>query len=135
MHRAARWPSSGAWGRASRATSDRTRRRAGTACSRYRLLEASSARAPAGRSALYSAAAVSWYDDAGTTGCGFHAGYGVASRTLPCGTRLTFVNGGRSVTATVDDRGPYVYDREWDLNQNTAAALGFSGVGTVWVHG
>jgi rare lipoprotein A len=91
--------------------------------------------AHAGRSALYNAAAVSWYDDAGMTGCGFHAGYGVASRTLPCGTRLTFVSGGRSVTATVDDRGPYVYDREFDLNQNTAAALGFSGVGTVWVHG
>jgi rare lipoprotein A (peptidoglycan hydrolase) len=37
------------------------------------------------------------------------------------------------VTATVDDRGPYVGGRDWDLNQNTAAALGFGGVGTVWV--
>ncbi|HYB28439.1 MAG TPA: hypothetical protein VEF89_17625 [Solirubrobacteraceae bacterium] len=27
---------------------------------------------------------------------------------------------------------PYVGGRDWDLNQNTAAALGFGGVGTVW---
>ena len=74
----------------------------------------------------------SWYDDAGTTGCGFHATLGVANKTLPCGTHVTLHYGGRTVTATVDDRGPYVGDREFDLNQNTAAALGFSGVGTVW---
>ena len=35
------------------------------------------------------------------------------------------------MTATVDDRGPYVYSRLWDLNQNVAGALGFSGVDTV----
>jgi rare lipoprotein A len=74
---------------------------------------------------------VSWYDDGGDTACGFHATYGVASRTLPCGTQVTFVYDGRSVTATVDDRGPYVYSRDYDLNQNTAAALGVSGVATV----
>jgi len=74
---------------------------------------------------------VSWYYDGGDTACGFHATYGVASRTLPCGTQVTFVYDGRSVTATVDDRGPYVYTRDYDLNQNTAAALGVSGVATV----
>jgi hypothetical protein len=88
--------------------------------------------ASAGRLTVYREATASWYDDGGTTGCGFHAGYGVANRTLPCGTRVSFVYGGRSVTATVDDRGPYVGGREWDLNQNTAAALGFGGVGAVW---
>jgi rare lipoprotein A (peptidoglycan hydrolase) len=36
------------------------------------------------------------------------------------------------VSATVDDRGPYVGGRDWDLNQKTASALGFSGVGQVW---
>ncbi len=41
----------------------------------------------------------SWYDDAGTTGCGFHADYGVANVSLPCGTRVTFSYGGRRVTA------------------------------------
>jgi hypothetical protein len=88
--------------------------------------------APAGRLTVYREAMASWYDDGGTTGCGFHAGYGVANRTLPCGTKVSFLYGGRRVTATVDDRGPYVGGRDWDLNQNTAAAIGFGGVGTVW---
>jgi rare lipoprotein A len=77
-------------------------------------------------------ALASWYQDAGNTACGFHAGLGVANRSLPCGTKVTFQYGGRSVTAVVDDRGPYAGGREWDLNQTTAAALGFAGVGTVW---
>jgi peptidoglycan lytic transglycosylase len=74
----------------------------------------------------------SWYSDGGATACGFHAQFGVANKSLPCGTKVTFQYGGRSVTAVVDDRGPYVGGREWDLNQNTAGALGFGGVGTVW---
>ena len=78
------------------------------------------------------ASLASWYDDGGATACGFHAYYGVANKSLPCGTNVTFRLGSRSVTATVDDRGPYVGAREWDLNQNTAGALGFDGVGTVW---
>jgi rare lipoprotein A len=73
----------------------------------------------------------SWYEDGGSTACGFHAGYGVANRTLPCGTKVRFRHAGHSVTATVDDRGPYVYGRTFDLNQTTAAALHFAGVGTV----
>lgn len=73
----------------------------------------------------------SWYYDGGQTACGFHAGYGVANKALPCGTRVTFAFGGRSVVAVVDDRGPYVAGRTYDLNQNTAAALGVRGVQTV----
>ncbi|MBO0767472.1 MAG: hypothetical protein J2O48_02180 [Solirubrobacterales bacterium] len=76
-------------------------------------------------------AVVSWYNDAGNTACGFHATYGIASRTLPCGTHVTFNNGGKSLVATVDDRGPYVYSRQFDLSQTTAQALGMSGVATV----
>ncbi len=87
---------------------------------------------PAGSVTALHPALASWYEDAGNTACGFHAGLGVANRTLPCGTKVTFRNGGRSVTAVVDDRGPYAGGREWDLNQNTASALGFAGVGTVW---
>jgi rare lipoprotein A (peptidoglycan hydrolase) len=82
---------------------------------------------------VFSPDLASWYYDAGTTACGYHAGLGVANRTLPCGTRVAFHFGGRTVTAVVDDRGPYVGGRNWDLNQNTAAALGFAGTGTVWV--
>lgn len=73
----------------------------------------------------------SWYNDAGSTACGFHAQFGVANRTLPCGTKVTFAYHGRSVLATVDDRGPYVGGRSYDLNQNVAAALGMYGVATV----
>jgi rare lipoprotein A len=85
-----------------------------------------------GELTVYREAGASWYNDGGNTACGFHAHYGVANRTLPCGTTVAFRYNGRSVTAIVDDRGPYVGGRDWDLNQNTAAALGFAGVGTVW---
>ncbi len=81
---------------------------------------------------VYRQSVASWYNDGGSTACGFHATYGVANKTLPCGTKVTFFNGGRQVTATVDDRGPFVPGRDWDLNQNTAAALGVGGVATVW---
>jgi peptidoglycan lytic transglycosylase len=88
--------------------------------------------ARAGTVTVFEQTVASWYNDGGSTACGFHAYYGVANRTLPCGTKVTFRNGGRMVTATVDDRGPYVGGRDWDLNQNTAGALGFGGVGTIW---
>jgi rare lipoprotein A len=88
--------------------------------------------APAGSLTVYRESVASWYDDAGGTACGFHAQYGVANRTLPCGSKVTFVNNGRRVNAVVDDRGPFVDGRDWDLNQNTAGALGFDGVETVW---
>jgi rare lipoprotein A len=87
---------------------------------------------PAGSVNVLHPELASWYEDAGNTACGFHAGRGVANRTLPCGTKVTFSYGARTVTAVVDDRGPYAGGRTWDLNQNTASALGFAGVGTVW---
>ena len=88
--------------------------------------------ASAGTASGFEQSVASWYNDAGQTACGFHATYGVANKSLACGTHVTFSYGGRTVVATVDDRGPYVGGRTWDLNQNTAAALGFAGVGTVW---
>jgi hypothetical protein len=90
-------------------------------------------RSPAGSVTVYRASTASWYyDTTGQTACGFHARYGVANLSLPCGTKVKFMDGARTVTAVVDDRGPYVSGREWDLGQNTAAALGFYGVGSVW---
>ncbi|MBV9309352.1 MAG: RlpA-like double-psi beta-barrel domain-containing protein [Solirubrobacterales bacterium] len=86
----------------------------------------------AGRVTTFSPSVASQYDDGGSTACGFHAQFGVANRDLPCGTKVMIAYGGRSVTAVVDDRGPFVGGRDWDLNQNTAGALGFSGVDTVW---
>jgi rare lipoprotein A len=84
------------------------------------------------RLTVFQESVASWYNDGGSTACGFHATMGVANKTLPCGTKVTFRHGGTTVTATVDDRGPFVPGRDWDLNQNLAAALGVSGVATVW---
>jgi rare lipoprotein A (peptidoglycan hydrolase) len=88
-------------------------------------------RQAAGETIAFYESIASWYNDAGNTACGFHSFYGVANKSLPCGTKVTFRHGSREVTATVDDRGPFVGGRSWDLNQNTAAALGFGGVGPV----
>jgi len=74
----------------------------------------------------------SWYEDTGQTASGEHFYYGVANKSLRFGTRIRFFYRGRTVVGTVDDRGPYVGDRVWDLNQNTARVLGFAGVGTVF---
>jgi rare lipoprotein A len=91
----------------------------------------SRATARAGMLAVYEPVVASWYEDGGTTACGFHATYGIANKSLPCGTHVRLRRGNRTVTATVDDRGPYVYGRDYDLDQSTAAALGFTGVGTI----
>jgi len=55
----------------------------------------------------------------------------VAHRSLPFGTVIEFSYNGTTCTAVVRDRGPYVGGRVFDLGPGTAAALGFSGVGTV----
>jgi hypothetical protein len=49
---------------------------------------------------------------------------GVAHRTLPCGTPITLRYGATTLTVPVIDRGPYVYDREFDLSSATRLALG-----------
>ncbi len=87
----------------------------------------------AGMVNAYHESYASWYEDGGATACGFHARYGVAHRTLPCGTKVTIRYGGRRVVATVDDRGPFVGGRDWDLNGAVAGALGFGGTGAIWV--
>ena len=71
----------------------------------------------------------SWYHDDGLrTACGFHAKFGVANRTLPCGTRVTFWHHRHRVVAVVDDRGPYGGGRTWDLDEHTANVLHVTGV-------
>ncbi|MGI8902244.1 MAG: RlpA-like double-psi beta-barrel domain-containing protein [Solirubrobacteraceae bacterium] len=56
---------------------------------------------------------------------------GVANKTLPCGTEVTFVYGGRAIRVPVIDRGPYIRGREWDLTGAAAEALGFPGLGPI----
>lgn len=82
----------------------------------------------------WSYSVASWYQDAGGTACGFHAALGVAHKTLPCGTVVDFIYHGRRATGVVQDRGPFISGREWDLNQGLAGALGFDGVDTVGYH-
>jgi rare lipoprotein A (peptidoglycan hydrolase) len=56
---------------------------------------------------------------------------GVANKTLPCGTEVTFRYGNRAIRVPVIDRGPYVRGREWDLTGATAEALHFPGLGPI----
>lgn len=87
---------------------------------------------------VYRTGHASWYGPGfygRRTACGQTLGtgtLGVAHKSLPCGTRVTFRYRGRSVTARVIDRGPYVAGREWDLTGATKRALGFGSTGTVW---
>jgi rare lipoprotein A len=57
---------------------------------------------------------------------------GVAHKTLPCGSRVTLHNRGRTLTVRVVDRGPYVGGRFYDLTAATKQKLGFGSTGTVW---
>ena len=87
---------------------------------------------------VYRAGHASWYGPGlygNSTACGGALTpwrLGVAHKSLPCGTKVTFRYRGRSVTVPVIDRGPYIAGREWDLTAATKAALGFGSTGTVW---
>ena len=91
-----------------------------------------------GRLTVYRPGHASWYGPGfygNRTACGQTLGagtLGVAHKTLPCGTRVTFRYRGRSVTVPVIDRGPYAAGREWDLTGATKRKLGFPSTGTVW---
>jgi len=54
-----------------------------------------------------------------------------AHRSLPFGTKLRVTHGSRSVTVTVNDRGPFVRGRVLDLSTAAARALGIEGLGQV----
>jgi hypothetical protein len=83
---------------------------------------------------------VSWYGPGfygKRTACGYamtESLVGVAHRTLPCGTKVTFRNSanGRTVTTRVVDRGPYVSGRQWDLTGGLCLALGHCYTGSIY---
>jgi hypothetical protein len=56
---------------------------------------------------------------------------GVAHRSLPCGTLVTFRYKGRTVTVPVVDRGPYVAGRTWDLTKGACTLLAHCFTGTI----
>jgi Lytic transglycolase len=89
-----------------------------------------------GRRHAFRPALASWYGGGGSLACGGYltsSTMGVANKTLPCGTVVTIRYGGRRVRVRVIDRGPYVEGREFDLTEATKTALGFEGVGEIWV--
>ncbi|MDQ3991506.1 MAG: hypothetical protein M3245_04245, partial [Actinomycetota bacterium] len=87
---------------------------------------------------VYRPAYASWYGPGfygRRTACGQRLGrgtLGVAHRRLPCGTSVAFRYGGRSVTAPVIDRGPFIRGREWDLTAELKRRLRFPSTGIVW---
>lgn len=52
--------------------------------------------------------------------------FGVAHKTLPCGTKVAIAHGGRIVIAPVVDRGPFTKGVEYDLTAHTAQAVRMS---------
>jgi hypothetical protein len=83
---------------------------------------------------------VSWYGPGfygNRTACGYamtESLQGVAHKTLPCGTKITFKNpaNGRTITVPVVDRGPYVSGRQWDLTGGLCTALGHCYTGSLY---
>ncbi|MGN6187994.1 MAG: septal ring lytic transglycosylase RlpA family protein [Conexibacter sp.] len=79
---------------------------------------------------VYRPGIASWYGPTAadqTTACGVpltDATLGVAHRTLPCGTPVSFYYKGVTITVPVIDRGPFVSGRSWDLTAAAFNALG-----------
>jgi rare lipoprotein A (peptidoglycan hydrolase) len=90
-----------------------------------------------GRLNVYRQAYASWYGPGlfgGHLACGgtLRPGtLGVANKSLPCGTKVSFRYRNRTVRVPVIDRGPYVGGREYDLTVATKQRLGFRGHGYV----
>ncbi len=57
---------------------------------------------------------------------------GVAHRTLPCGTRVTFQWNGNQVVTYVIDRGPYVPSRIFDLTHGACEVIDHCFTGPIW---
>jgi hypothetical protein len=98
---------------------------------------AAAAVSPARSLTVYRLAAASYYGP-GLYGGGVACGgtlqphtLGVASRTLPCGSRVKLRYRGHTVTVPVIDRGPYVAGRDFDLTAATKARLHFPALGVL----
>jgi|SRR5215471_15644615 rare lipoprotein A len=71
--------------------------------------------------------------------CAFYSAHGngltAAHRTLPFGTRVRVSDPqtGRTVTVTINDRGPFGKHRVLDLSPSAARALGMMSRGVIYV--
>ncbi|MGI8407622.1 MAG: septal ring lytic transglycosylase RlpA family protein [Actinomycetota bacterium] len=85
------------------------------------------------RITVYERDPATWYGPGlygNTTACGQRLTsetLGVAHRSLPCGTKVSILYKGRTITVPVIDRGPYSAHADWDLTSKTAERLRFSG--------
>jgi rare lipoprotein A len=113
------------------------KRMRGPVSSRARVTASDGSVRKLGRLNVYRSAYASWYGPGlfgNKLGCGGRlspGSLGVAHKSLPCGTKVTFRHRGRVVRVRVIDRGPYVGGREYDLTAATARRLGFNGHGPV----
>lgn len=104
------------------------------------VAEADPPPAPERRERVELFGVASWYGEAfrgRTTACGepFDPdGLTAAHRELPCGTRLRVQHGGRGVTVTITDRGPFVEGRFLDLSRAAFARLAPLDEGLIDVH-
>lgn len=76
-------------------------------------------------------ATASWYQAGTITASGESFdpdGLTVAHKTLPFNTVLIFRRNGAEVRARVNDRGPFIKGREFDLSRGVARRLGVGGV-------
>jgi len=73
-----------------------------------------------------------WQGQQTASGARFNPnGLTAAHRTLPFGTRVLVTNraNGRSVTVTINDRGPFIKGRIIDLSRGAASVIGMTGAG------
>ena len=84
----------------------------------------------------WAVASMYWEDKLVSTGKTFNPiGWHAAHKTLPIGTLIRVSNpeNHRSITVTVNDRGPFEPGRDLDLSLGAGALLGFKGLGTVYM--
>jgi rare lipoprotein A (peptidoglycan hydrolase) len=77
----------------------------------------------------------SWYGPGGRTACGEELTsktLGVANKTLPCGTLVTFRYRHRTLRVPVIDRGPFVAGRDYDLTYATKRKLHAGDLTELW---
>lgn len=81
-------------------------------------------------------ASMYWEDKLVSTGKSFNPiGWHAAHRTLPIGTLIRVSNpkNHRSINVTINDRGPFVANRDLDLSLGAGTLLGLQGLGTVYM--
>jgi rare lipoprotein A (peptidoglycan hydrolase) len=81
-------------------------------------------------------ASMYWEDKLVSTGKAFNPiGWHAAHKTLPIGTLIRVSNpkNHRSINVTINDRGPFVANRDLDLSLGAGTLLGLQGLGTVYL--